>query len=213
MTHPLSPAAVRLATRFLGEAPAAPVGLAERLASRMLERAASRAVTASDKVLNGHTSESTAFLVEDYPYGFKARTSIRYWLDSAPKKGTRFVSQTMDPKTKRWNKPKASTYALLGGVMYLDHKNHVQWASLNEYSSAAEVLNFVQAWPSANLPFLKTWIKMKLDMLFKLIEGKARWVTKINGVEQPQSQDQLNEDIGRWQDEAEQWHEAGTYLR
>ena len=60
--------------------------------------------------LYGHTSEATAYVVADYPYGFRERTQIRYWLEHKPKKGWRFVSQTLNPKTSRWNKPKASTY-------------------------------------------------------------------------------------------------------
>ncbi len=210
MTHTLSPAAVRLAARYLGEAPAADSSLAERLATRVL---AARLVKANEKVLNGHVSEATAYVVDDYPYGFKLRTSIRYWIDTAPKKGSRFVSQTKDPKTGRWNKPKASTYDLLGGVMYLDGKNHVQWDGLGPYSSAKQVLDFVQKYPHADMPLLKTWVKMKLAHLFALIEGRARYITKVNGVEQTQTQAQKDEDIGRWQDEAEQWHEASTYIR
>lgn len=59
--------------------------------------------------LKGHTNEETAYVVDDYPYGFKLRTKIRYWIDTT-KNGQRFVSQTLNPKTDRWNKPKKSTY-------------------------------------------------------------------------------------------------------
>jgi hypothetical protein len=72
--------------------------------------------TATDKQpLHGHTSEATAYLVADYPYGFRERTQIRYWLEAKPKRGWRFVSQTLNPKTDRWNKPKESTYFEGGG--------------------------------------------------------------------------------------------------
>jgi len=37
-------------------------------------------------------------LVEDYPYGFRLRCKIRFWLEYAPKRGFRFVSQTTNPK-------------------------------------------------------------------------------------------------------------------
>jgi hypothetical protein len=84
------------------------------------------------RVLNGHTSQETAYVVDDYPYGRRLRCKIRYWIETAEKgaaKGKqRFVSQTTDPKRSYefWNKPKPSTYALIA-VMYLDHKDHVQW--------------------------------------------------------------------------------------
>ena len=84
--------------------------------------------------LYGHTSESTAYVVDDYPYGFRERTQIRFWLEHKPKKGWRFVSQTMNPKTGRWNKPKASTYLEWGGAMYLDEKGHVHWDGVGPYS-------------------------------------------------------------------------------
>ena len=87
------------------------------------------------QILMNHTTKETAYLVEDYPYGFRLRCKIRYWLEYKPGKGYRLVSQTTNPKKpgEVWNKEKASTYSLLGGAMYLDDNNHVQWAELNEY--------------------------------------------------------------------------------
>jgi hypothetical protein len=61
------------------------------------------------ETLFGHTSEDTALVVDDYPYG-RLRTQIRYWIETVAKRGDRFVSQTLNPKTGRWNKPKKSTY-------------------------------------------------------------------------------------------------------
>src|SRR4051812_6298488 len=69
------------------------------------------------KVLRGHHSPETAFLVPDYPFGFRLRCKIRYWLATALKGGkkgeTRFMSQTTNPKVSAevWNKPKGSIYA------------------------------------------------------------------------------------------------------
>lgn len=92
------------------------------------------------QLLKGHFSPETAFVVNDYPYGFRLRCKIRYWLEDHPKHGTRFVSQTTNPKKagEVWNKPKASTYAHIAACMYLDENGHVQWSGLNEYSDAAE---------------------------------------------------------------------------
>lgn len=92
------------------------------------------------KLLSGHTSPETSFLVDDYPYGFRLRCKIRYWLEHHPKRGTRFVSQTTNPKRPGtvWNKPKASTYADVAGAMYFDEAGHVAWDSLNYYPDAAE---------------------------------------------------------------------------
>ena len=82
-------------------------------------------------LLHGHTSPETAFLVADYPYGFRLRCKIRYWIETATKgekKGQqRFMSQTTNPKIpgEHWNKPKGSTYSHIA-VMYLDENGHVQ---------------------------------------------------------------------------------------
>jgi hypothetical protein len=46
------------------------------------------------QLLFGHTSPETAYVVEDYPYGFRLRCKIRYWLEFKAKKGFRLVSQT-----------------------------------------------------------------------------------------------------------------------
>jgi len=50
--------------------------------------------------LHGHTSADTAFLVNDYPYGFRLRCKIRYWLEYKEGKGFRLVSQTTNPKVR-----------------------------------------------------------------------------------------------------------------
>lgn len=50
------------------------------------------------QVLHGHESPETAYVVDDYPSGFKIRCRIRYWIETIPKgvkQGMqRFVSQT-----------------------------------------------------------------------------------------------------------------------
>lgn len=87
--------------------------------------------------LLGYDSETNAYLVDDYPYGFRLRTQIRYWIETTSQ-GDRFCSQTLNPKTNRWNKPNKSTYSNLG-FMYLDEQNHVTWTGLNIYSKPEEV--------------------------------------------------------------------------
>ena len=73
------------------------------------------------KVLSGHVSQETAYVVEDYPYGFTLRCQIRFWIETNGKKGSRVVSQTSNPKRPGlvWNKPKASTYSAVR-VLFVD---------------------------------------------------------------------------------------------
>ena len=88
------------------------------------------------KPLVGHTSAETAYVVDDYPYGFRLRCKIRYWLEFRPGSGFgfRLMSQTTNPKRpgEVWNKPKASTYCMLA-VMGLDESNHVTWTGCAIY--------------------------------------------------------------------------------
>lgn len=95
------------------------------------------------KYIFNHTLENP-LVVDNYPYGFKLRTQIRYWIESTPKKGDRFCSQTLNPKNGRWNAPKKSTYQSLG-IMFLDEKEHVSWAGVNIYSGQEKVNLFVES--------------------------------------------------------------------
>jgi|SRR6266576_320358 len=120
------------------------------------------------KILKGHVSPETAYVVDDYPYGFRLRCKMRYWLECHPKRGVRFVSQTTNPKRpgEFWNKPKASTYSMFGAAMFLDENEHVRCAGLTEYSDGAEA----KAWsdkygegvPEAAKLRLAKWVAAKL---------------------------------------------------
>lgn len=96
----------------------------------------------ADNALFGHTDEDSAYYVEDYPYGYRLRTTIRYWLETDRKHGDRFVSQTLNPKTNRWNKPKKSTYCLVGAMM-LDDKQHVTWTGLSHWAKPEAIAAFL----------------------------------------------------------------------
>ena len=86
------------------------------------------------QVLQGHTTIDTAFVVNDYPYGFRLRCKIRYWLEYAKGKGFRLCSQTTNPKRpgEVWNAPKKSTYSMLA-VMGLNEDEHVTWTGCSVY--------------------------------------------------------------------------------
>src|SRR5205823_5523369 len=49
------------------------------------------------------------------------------------KHGDRFCSQTLNPKTQRWNKAKRSTYVLVGCMM-LDEQRHVTWTGVSHWA-------------------------------------------------------------------------------
>lgn len=118
-------------------------------------------------ILSGHVSPETAYVVSDYPYGFRLRCKIRYWLEFSAKRGFRFCSQTSNPKNgNAWNKPKASTYCRFGACMYLNDDGHVTWAGLTEYSNGAEAKAFADTYgegvPAAGRALLDRWVAAKL---------------------------------------------------
>lgn len=119
------------------------------------------------QLLTGHTSAETAYVVDDYPYGFRLRCKIRYWLEFHPRHGFRLVSQTTNPKRGNvWNKPKVSTYCKFGGAMLLDDNGHVTWAGLTEYSDGAEAKAFLdkyrEAVPEIGRKALDAWVAAKV---------------------------------------------------
>jgi hypothetical protein len=119
------------------------------------------------EILKGHVSPETAYVVDDYPYGFRLRCKIRYWLEHHSKRGFRFMSQTTNPKRGNvWNKPKASTYCKFGGCMFLNEEGHVNWAGLTEYSNGQEAKNFADKYgegvPEAGKALLNKWVAAKL---------------------------------------------------
>jgi len=85
------------------------------------------------KIIYGHTSEETAKVIDNYPWGFKLKTQRRYWIETVAKKGDRFVFQTLDPRTNKWCKPKKSTYS---DVMYMVEKDngHISRGEISQYS-------------------------------------------------------------------------------
>jgi len=116
------------------------------------------------EVLQGHTTVETAYVVDDYPYGFRLRCKIRYWLEYAPKKGFRLCSQTTNPKVayEKWNAPKKSTYSLLA-VMGLDEEGHVTWTGVSPYEFSKLV-----AFGEAYSPFFNVYQKETFEMMVKI---------------------------------------------
>lgn len=133
--------------------------------------------------LYGHTSQATAYVVADYPYGRVARCRIRYWIESHAKFGFRFVSQTERPDGAKWNAPKKSTYCPFAAAMYLDENGHVKWTGLGPYSSADEALTFARDFPGADMTELKPWAAAKAAYAKACSEGKC--VITINGEPRP----------------------------
>jgi hypothetical protein len=183
---------------------------AQNVASRFIEASIKTHKTASvQKPLYGHDSMSNAYVVDDYPYGFRLRCKIRYWVEYVPKKGYRMVSQTTNPKIadrEVWNKPKATTYAGVAGCLYLDSKDQVHFATLTPYDTADKCLEFADDFPKYDFKLLGKWAVMKLELCYKFITGKVHFT--INDVKQETS----DADKGRYRAEAETWSKLAKKL-
>lgn len=120
------------------------------------------------KILTGHISPDTAYVVNDYPYGFRLRCKIRYWLEYKLGTGFRFMSQTTNPKVpgEVWNKPKASTYSRFGACMFLDENEHVVWSGLGEYCNGIEATAWMEKYgagvPEHGAVIMRKWVASKV---------------------------------------------------
>ena len=91
----------------------------------------------------------------------QAACRIRYWLEFKPKKGWRFCTQTTNPKVsyEKWNAPKCSTYVEFGACMFLSdspgEEGHVKWTGVGGYAKAADVLQFVEEFPGADMRVIR----------------------------------------------------------
>lgn len=149
------------------------------------------------KPLYGHVSPETAYVVNDYPYGFRLRCKIRYWVESHPKKGHRVVTQTTNPKVKDevWNKPKASTYSAVFRGLYLDDEGHVQSCIVTPYTDPREALRIAEAYQGTGMSLddLFAWALAKARFDQKLAMGAAFFT--VNGVRQPVSDERAEESL------------------
>lgn len=99
---------------------------------------------ANTEFIFGHTSEETALEIPDYPYGRRIRTTIRYWIETVARKGDRFCSQTLNPKTGRWNKPKRSTYSSVAILIREADTGYIRWTGLGTWPDMKYLVKFLK---------------------------------------------------------------------
>ena len=140
------------------------------------------------EVLYGHTDENTAYVVEDYPYG-RHRTLMRYWLEYKKGKGYRFVSQTLNPTTKRWNNPHPSTYSNFLLMIRLFSNGHVHSIEPISHTPLGTILNIraygqsyrSEVWGEINAGLLGGLAYNLKTLKFEKKTGNSVW--SINGLE------------------------------
>src|SRR6476469_6951154 len=126
------------------------------------------------QILNGHDSESTAYVIDDYPFGYKLRCKIRYWLDTRTKgvykDRSRLMSQTTNPRhtAEFWNRPKAGVFGKGLTLMYLNEEGHVHHIDCS-YSTGMDYLKAALAAEG-----LTKEQKLTIEMIIKVKESRER---------------------------------------
>lgn len=124
-------------------------------------------------LLFNHTSPETAYVVDDYPYGFKLRCKIRYWIEKATKGKCagqyRFCSQTLNPKTGNWNKPKYSVYTAWMCLEKDDQTGYISNKAIGYHSQVELINKFLEEnkLPDEDINVLEKLIQ-SLELLNKL---------------------------------------------
>lgn len=125
--------------------------------------------------------EDTPLVVDNYPYGFRQKTLIRYWIDRT-KRGERFVSQTLNPKTKEWNRAKYSTYDNIVIVGEEEGTGHIRCVALHApYTSIEEAQAFYDEyhevfddWQLTEYRHIIAMLEVYKGVEFKIVTRKYR---------------------------------------
>ena len=121
----------------------------------------------------------TAIEVNNYPWGFRLKTKVRYWIESN-NKGDRFIKQTLNPKTNKWCNPKKSTYNAVE-VLYFDDNNHVKGYAISKYGvNEKELKNFISNIDYNSLNLLQ---KKQIEMIKsvnKVMENVSFKIEKVS---------------------------------
>ena len=112
--------------------------------------------------------------VDNYPYGFKLKTTLFHELEFNAKKGYRVVTTTINPKTDKLNKPKKSTYSPLI-VRFYNEDGHIK--NMHFDFNGAEAINKGVSFVNENFDlFSEEEIKSIYSLAFNMskIDMKAQ---------------------------------------
>lgn len=120
--------------------------------------------------------------VEDYPYGFKLRTTLYDSIEFKNKKGFRHVTQTINPKTGKLNKPKASTYSFFK-IRIFDENNHIKTISISSLSGKDSIVKFVEIFKDTQEYFNDEQKEFFLNEMYMAIKIDIRANVTYRGID------------------------------
>jgi len=91
------------------------------------------------ELLYNAKSFDTAYIIEDWPWGYTLKTECRFWIETT-KNGDRLCKQTMNPKTGKWCKPKKSTYEAVE-VLAITDEGKVTSVGIGKYADEDRIAN------------------------------------------------------------------------
>lgn len=106
--------------------------------------------------------------VENYPYGFRLRTTLTDTMEFDKKKGYRHVTQTVDPRNGRINAPKKSTYYPVL-VRYYDENGHVKSKAFS--ANGVEEINQLCEFTAANYGLFS---EAEIEYIYLLLIGMSK---------------------------------------
>lgn len=126
----------------------------------------------SKKILNVNLT----YEAKDYPYG-RLRTSMFYSLDFHPKKGFRAVTQSLNPKTGRMNKPHPGTYSFFKFMYENTENGHFEFGGFSSYGGFKDIRN-VSKFIAENfeaLQLTREQVQSICGHLFTLMRGNTSY--------------------------------------
>lgn len=131
--------------------------------------------------LKNAVSFETAYQVDDYPYGFRLRCKIRYWIEYRKNHGYRLCTRTTNPtkSSEFWNKCKTFTYTPLSLFLYIEESSgHVKCKgfirSHGEISELEKYLEDFKDWlPLNQIENVQKYIEIKTKSNLRLKEIEA----------------------------------------
>lgn len=111
------------------------------------------------------TSLDTAKIAQDYPYG-RLRCKMHFYVEHRPKMGYRAVTQSINPKNGRLNKPHAGTYSPVPIYVSETAEGFFEFVYVPRYPEKAN--EFIQKYwkqiPEQDQKYLVAWWGMQIKL-------------------------------------------------
>ena len=120
-------------------------------------------------------SLETAKIATNYPYG-SLKYTMHFFVEHKPKKGWRAVTQSINPKNGKLNKPHAGTYSLLPIVIEEKENNFFEFVHCPHPYYPDKMQAFLDTYFSALSDSDKKYVKTAITTTEMLYPNQAKMV-------------------------------------